>query len=157
MKCVLFTMVVVLVCMTVRATNDRTDHMYEGLGTIFNINENEVIACFNKTGATREDVRVLQASTPHGFDLPENQPSVKKAVCALVCCAQKQGTMVGDKIQAPIIHDLINKSDMPIEVKGAVNAIITECSEQVKGLTGDCNVGLRFFTCLTTLSEYFGY
>ncbi|XP_076620831.1 uncharacterized protein LOC143341687 isoform X2 [Colletes latitarsis] len=131
--------------------------MYEGLATIFDIKKNEVIACFDKTGAVENDVWELQMAASLGFDALEDQgTNVKKGVCTIVCCAQKQGTMVGDRLQLPIIRKLINDVDMPIEVKVTLNAIITECAEQVKGITGECDVGLRFLTCMVALSDAFG-
>ncbi|XP_029038138.2 uncharacterized protein LOC114873698 [Osmia bicornis bicornis] len=118
-----------------------------GLANMFSIDMTEVEKCMNKMGTKPNDFKLLDdAMTEDSAEI--NKDSLRRASCTAVCCAQKQGTMTGAKIEIPTIHKLIQGSRMPPKLQRALHMNIDQCHDIVKEITDECELGYRFVKCV---------
>nr|XP_034184254.1 uncharacterized protein LOC117606200 [Osmia lignaria] len=145
MKSALLLVFTFLVFTSVHA--DRPPHqLVSGLANMFSIDTREVEKCIDKMRTTPNDFTLLDdAMTEDSAEI--NKDSLRRASCTAVCCAQKQGTMTGAKMEIPTIHKLIQESGMPPKMKRAVHTTVDQCHDIVKDITDECELGYRFVKC----------
>ncbi|XP_076282967.1 uncharacterized protein LOC143210203 isoform X2 [Lasioglossum baleicum] len=83
------------------------------LARIFRIDPKESLECVNKSEATLEDLQYMQQDAVLSDTEATDMKSLKKATCAMVCCAQKIGIMVGGAIQLEEIFKFFKKIGVP--------------------------------------------
>nr|XP_033327927.1 uncharacterized protein LOC117221236 [Megalopta genalis] len=118
----------------------------EDFRVVFKISIEEGLECINKTGVRLANLDYWKIT----LDMEDNEitdkEGLKKACCALVCCAQKRGLMEGTDIQIEKMVDELRV--LPLSVQTAVRKSATVCKEQVRDQKDLCFLGYDFFKCV---------
>ncbi|XP_076282970.1 pheromone-binding protein Gp-9-like [Lasioglossum baleicum] len=117
------------------------------LARVFRIDSKDILECVNKSQATMEDVLYMFVVMESGDTEVTNMTSLKKASCAMVCCAQKKGFMVGAVVQEEEMIKTYQKMGMPEDAERQVRNILRNCKEQVTDTSDECMAGYQFFKC----------
>ncbi|XP_078041691.1 uncharacterized protein LOC144472457 [Augochlora pura] len=106
-----------------------TMYIAKSFHRIFKISVEEGLECINKSGVKIENLAYLENSMDMDESEITNKESLQIASCALACCAQKQGIMIGAEVQLQKIFDEW-MVDVPKEVDSIIRDSANVCKEQ---------------------------
>ncbi|XP_053972453.1 pheromone-binding protein Gp-9-like isoform X2 [Hylaeus volcanicus] len=165
MKLLVFVAVFVPAFLAIQATHDM-GNLINGFATMFEIKTEDVETCIRQMSVTIEDFQLLGTviSDPDISEVEEGNKlyeapgrrSMRRALCVITCCAQKQGSMIGSQIQMPVLQNMIKKMTIPREEKLFFSVAVAECNEEVRDITDECDVTFRFIRCVALKVAYFG-
>ncbi|XP_076662311.1 uncharacterized protein LOC143365742 isoform X2 [Halictus rubicundus] len=117
---------------------------------VLNITQEQALECIQKTGVTIEDMKRMEDSMPQTESEITDMKSVKRASCATVCCAQKQGTMVGKEIQLVEMFNYFEQYGAPKDVEETLKTSARLCKDEVSvaDTEDECMVCYRFLKCM---------
>ncbi|XP_033327925.2 uncharacterized protein LOC117221234 [Megalopta genalis] len=117
----------------------------------FNISTEKAQECVVISGVTLANLRYWEDNLDSEENEITDRESMKKACCALVCCAQKRGLMIGTEIQMQEVFESI--AILPVEVNNILHDVTVVCEQQVREQKDECLVGCNFFKCVMDRSH----
>ncbi|XP_076282965.1 uncharacterized protein LOC143210202 [Lasioglossum baleicum] len=124
-----------------------TDKLAREIASELQIDPVDSIECVRKSEATREDFLYMKDVIDLGDNEVTDMKSLKKASCAMVCCAQKRGFMVGGVVQLEELFKFFLNRGIPEDIESQVYNIMRICKEQVTDTSDECMAGYKFIKC----------
>nr|XP_033327928.1 uncharacterized protein LOC117221237 [Megalopta genalis] len=147
MKFLLLLAFVVVAAVDEYDSSNDTLYLADSLSPMFNISVTESLECIKEWDITKANLKYMVNS----IDLEDNEitdkESLRKATCAMVCCAQKAAYMIGPEIQMEKILD-VYLADIPMEVSAAIRESTMFCKGQLATHNDECLDSYVFFKCL---------
>ncbi|XP_076277297.1 pheromone-binding protein Gp-9-like [Lasioglossum baleicum] len=142
----------VAVALADQESEDSLNDVPKILAKAFEIEQTDGLECVNKSGTTYDDMKKLTwaINISDGGDITcevKDKPSLKKPACAVVCCAQKKGLMIGREVQVEEMSKYIKGiflANVEVQVRNAVGT----CKEEVTEISDECMVGFEFVKCM---------
>nr|XP_031840906.1 uncharacterized protein LOC116430620 [Nomia melanderi] len=144
MKCLLL-LAFVAVAAAQLSPQEKTDIYFGRLVRTFNLTRDDVKNCVKTTNTTEDDI--LYAVNDE--DDAAYSERVKRVSCLLACCAKKQGTMVGMKLNVPKIMEVIanSKLSIPLDQMEIFRDRLNACNAEVKEENNECVAIYQLHVC----------
>ncbi|XP_076282968.1 uncharacterized protein LOC143210204 [Lasioglossum baleicum] len=142
----LFTFVTVALAEQESVTTQERAAQY--LAREFRIDPKDSLECVNKSEATMEDLRYMEDAIDLSETEATDMKSFKKGICALACCAQKIGFLVGGVVQVEEVFKFFQKIGIPEDIQSQMRNNVRICKEQVTDTSDECMAYHKFAKCM---------
>ncbi|XP_076282969.1 uncharacterized protein LOC143210205 [Lasioglossum baleicum] len=129
------------------------EQLARSLARAFQIDPMDSLECIHKSEVTMDDLRYMEDVIDLGDNEVTDMKSLKKASCALVCCAQKRGFMVGAVVQEEEVFKFFQKIGIPEDIEIQMRSTVRICKEQVTDTSDQCMAGYKFIKCAYQRSQ----
>ncbi|XP_014481292.1 PREDICTED: uncharacterized protein LOC106747791 isoform X2 [Dinoponera quadriceps] len=106
----------------------------------------EVQECFNKTSITPKDIMHVDRIIEDDLHTIDSDDRALKMGCFTNCLFRKKEMVTGTQINFEKVKEMRTKVTDPDKVH-RVHQTIDTCADQVKSITNECEVGLKFVVC----------
>lgn len=111
------------------------------------ITRSEAEYCIVRTGVVIDDLKAVHDAIQMNLDADEMERATR-AGCFITCIGQKQGNVVGSKIQLERLHNFLDQVIHNDTVKLTFFKVIDACAMQVKNVVDECVLGRDFTICV---------